>query len=111
MKVYQVLPPRVLITVKSDNTVGNTEQGTEERSHITTLTWVQFQEFVFLRTASVWLSASELIKVNAVLDHATSDKVSGSLSRSVCDIRESDSENLETFASVPVSLFFNPGGL
>lgn len=72
---------------------------------------MQFQEFVFLRTAPVWLSVGELIKVNAVLDHATSDEVSGSLSRSVCDIRGSGSENLETFVSVPVNLFFNPGGL
>ena len=76
---------RTLTTVTSDVTEGNTEQATDEHSHITTLTSAQYQEFVSLRTVPVWLSAKgKKIKVNAVLDDASTvsyvnEEVAGAL--------------------------------
>ena len=60
--------------IACENTAGNTEQGSEERSQITTLTSAQYKEVVSLRTvpAAVWLkSKGKKIKVNAVLDDAS----------------------------------------
>ena len=104
---------RTLTTVTSDVTEGNTEQATDEHSHITTLTSAQYQEFVPLRTVPVWLSAKgKKIKVNAVLDDASTvsyvnEEVAGALGLSATYEKVTVNvlnENVETFDSMPVSL-------
>ena len=104
---------RTLTTVTSDVTEGNTEQATDEHSHITTLTSAQYQEFVSLRTVPVWLSAKgKKIKVNAVLDDASTvshvnEEVAGALGLSATYEKVTVNvlnENVETFDSMPVSL-------
>ena len=68
-----------------ENTAGDTEQGSEERLQITTLTSAQYKEVVSLRTVSDWLkSKGKKIKVNAVLVDASTvsyvnEEVAGAL--------------------------------
>ena len=99
--------------IACENTAGNTEQGPEERSQITTLTSAQYKEVVSLRTVPVWLkSKGKKIKVNAVLDDASTisyvnEEVAGALGLSATYEKVSVNvlnENVETFDSMPVSL-------
>ena len=99
--------------IACENTAGNTEQGSEERSQITTLTSAQYKEVVSLRTVPVWLkSKGKKIKVNAVLDDASTisyvnEEVAGALGLSATYEKVSVNvlnENVETFDSMPVSL-------
>ena len=98
--------------IACENTAGNTEQGSEERSQITTLTSAQYKEVVSLRTVPVWLkSRGKKIKVNAVLDDArtvsyVNEEVAGALGLSATYEKVSVNvlnENVETFDSMPVS--------
>ena len=98
--------------IACENTAGNTEQGSEERSQITTLTSAQYKEVVSLRTVPVWLkSKGKKIKVNAVLDDASTiyvnEEVAGALGLSTTYEKvlvNVLNENVETFDSMPDSL-------
>ena len=98
--------------IACENTAGNTEQGSKERSQVTTLTCAQYKEVVSLRTVPVWLkSKGKKIKVNAVLDDASTvsyvnEEVAGALGLSATYEKVSFNvlnENVETFDSMPVS--------
>ena len=98
--------------IACENTAGDTEQGSEERSQITTLTSAQYKKVVSLRTVPVWLkSKGKKIKVNAVLDDASTvsyvnEEVAGALGLSATYEKVSVNvlnENVETFDSMPVS--------
>ncbi|XP_068716862.1 uncharacterized protein [Montipora capricornis] len=97
--------------IACENTAGDTEQGSEERSQISTLTSAQYKfcTVVSLRTVPVWLkSKGKKIKVNAVLDDASTvsyvtEEVAGALGLSATYEKVSVNvvhENVETFDSM-----------
>ena len=109
--ISNVSPPSQRV-IACENTAGDTEQGSEERSQITTLTSAQYKKVVSLRTVPVWLKLKgKKIKVNAVLDDASTvsyvnEEVAGALGLSATYEKVSVNvlnENVETFDSMPVS--------
>ena len=95
-----------------ENTAGDTEQGSQERLQITTLTSAQYKEVVSPGTVSDWLkSKGKKVKVNAVLVDASivsyvTEEVAGALGLSdtygklLVNVLN---ENIETFDSMLVS--------